>query len=145
MIPYTNCIRKELFDLKDEVVREMEYVEQWMNRLIMQTYEESQAKRDYCEVCGAHSDLVLHHIAGEKHDDRTVTVCYKCHQWLSTQQKVWDKRWWQPDQPEIVRRMFLLMGLRDLLRLKAMKTYDWNYDTLANKLTEHISKILKEE
>ena len=42
--------------------------------------------------------LELHHIAGRKHDYRTITVDKKCHYELSESQKTWDGRWLQQRQ-----------------------------------------------
>lgn len=95
-----------------------------------------------CEICEGEGNE-LHHIAGEKHGYHTITVCRECHRTLSNRQKLWDARWWKPDQPDHVRKAFLLQGISDILRLKTRKTHDKGYEMLADNLTEAISKRLR--
>jgi hypothetical protein len=61
---------------------------------------------------------------------------------LSQWQKVWDKRWEQPGQSEEVRYAFFLLGLRDVLRLKAEMTGNLNYRLLGDLYIDEISTIL---
>jgi hypothetical protein len=96
-----------------------------------------------CEICGHCKGLEAHHIAGRKHDDRTIIVCGECHRILSDSQKVWGNSWEKGDQPERLRTAFFLLGLRDILRLKSKKTCNSIYESMADKLTEDISLLLK--
>jgi hypothetical protein len=95
-----------------------------------------------CEICGREGNEI-HHIAGRKHSYHTITVCCKCHHILSNTQKLWDKRWWQQDQPEHVRQAFLLQGISEILRLKSRITDNSTYERLADLFTEAISKRLR--
>ena len=95
-----------------------------------------------CEICeGAGNEL--HHLAGRKHDYHTITVCEECHRTLSDRQKLWDARWWKPDQKDEIRAAFLLHGISDILRLKTRKTDNTEFEMLADRLTEPISKRLR--
>jgi hypothetical protein len=95
-----------------------------------------------CIICEGEGNE-LHHIAGRKHDFRTATVCFECHEKLTNKQKLWDARWCKPDQPEHLKAAFLLQGISDILRLKANKTNNPIYEELADLLTEEISKRLR--
>lgn len=102
----------------------------------------------YCEICGKQinrENSELHHIAGKKHSTyHIIHVCLECHSVLSERQKLWDKRWWHLDQPDHVRKAFLLQGISDILRLKTRKTGNPEYEMLADQLTEAISMRLKQ-
>jgi hypothetical protein len=95
-----------------------------------------------CEICGKEG-CELHHIAGRKHGYHVITVCGECHRELSNYQKLWDRRWWLPDQPDHIRKAFLLQGISEILRLKTRRTGDPVYEKLADCLTEEISKRLR--
>lgn len=95
-----------------------------------------------CEICGKEG-RELHHIAGRKHGYHVITVCPECHKILSNSQKLWDMRWWYTDQPDHIRKAFLLQGISEILRLKTKKTNDPAYEKLADCLTEEISKRLR--
>lgn len=128
---------------KEETYQTLDDITGWVNTLSSQGIDESRNKKAKCEICGSSDKRELNHIAGEKHDHRTVTLCLDCHRKLSDKQKLWDKRWEKEDQPENVKRAFFLQGLKELLELKASKTGNSNYATLADGYTETISKLLK--
>lgn len=130
-------------DWKDLVYRSIDEVEAWVAGLNAQTREEAGVKKAYCELCGSNNLLEQHHIAGRKHDHRTITVCAPCHRKLSKEQKLWDKRWEKPDQSEDVRRAFYLQGLLIILRLKARKSGNSIYEILAYNYIEEISELLR--
>lgn len=134
-------VNQALGSWKDNLSQRAEAIDEWVNRIINQT--KGEWNMENCEICAKKSDLELHHIAGRKHDERVIPVCEGCHQKLSDEQKQWDARWWIPSQPEILKEAFFLLGLRDLLRLKAEKTSDTIYRDLADTLTEDISKRLR--
>ena len=138
-IPVSNAV----CSLKDDILSEAQAIEEWMNQLTEQDEKEAKIMKSLCEICNSNTKLELHHIAGRKHDYRTITVCRICHDELSDTQNQWDGRWWKPDQPERIREAFFLMGLRDILLLKAKKTYNTIYKSLAMKLGIEISKRLR--
>lgn len=139
------CIGK----LRDDTLDAIDEIEGWINEIVTKPKNKSmQEKKNRCEVCNSKEEsynLELHHVAGRKHDYRTITVDKKCHNELSESQKTWDGRWLQKDQPENVRLGFLLMGLHDVLTLKGRKTGNSAYSDLARKLQPRIYQMLNQE
>ena len=132
--------------LRDENQDTINDIEKWVMEIISKPKNKSmQEKKNRCEICNSKEEsynLELHHLSGIKHSHQTITVDRHCHQQLSQQQKVWDSRWLQNDQPENVRLGFLLMGLHDVLMLKCRKTGISTYEELAKKLRQRIYQIL---
>ena len=126
---------------KDDSIREVEDIEKWVNRKLEQTTMEAKKMNYKCEICESREGLELHHIAGRKHDYRTITVCNKCHRELSNKQKVWGDQWLQTDQPEAIKNAFFMRGLQDVLILKG-KGSKTNCERIADNLTEAIFKRL---
>jgi len=139
------CIGK----LRDDTLDAIDEIEGWINEIVCKPKNKSmQEKKNRCEVCNSREEpynLELHHIAGRKHDYRTITVDKKCHYELSESQKTWDVRWLQKDQPENIRLGFLLMGIHDVLMLKGKKTGTSAYEELARKLRQRIYQTLNME
>ena len=139
------CIGK----LRDDSLDTIDEIEAWINEILTKPKNKSmQEKKNRCEVCNSKEEqynLELHHVAGRKHDFRTITVDKKCHMELSDSQKTWDCRWLQKDQPDNVRLGFLLMGLHDVLTLKGKKTGNSAYGDLARKLQPRICQMLNSE
>jgi len=139
------CIGK----LRDDTLDIIDKIEYWVNEIVCKSKKNSiQEKKNRCEICNSKEDsynLELHHIAGRKHDYRTITVDKKCHYELSDSQKTWDNRWLQKDQPENIRLGFLLMGIHDVLMLKGRKTAISAYEELAKKLRQRIYQTLSVE
>ena len=135
--------------LRDENQDTINDMEKWVMEIISKPKNKSmQEKKNRCEICNSKEEsynLELHHLSGIKHSHQTITVDRHCHQQLSQQQKVWDSRWLQNDQPENVRLGFLLMGLHDVLMLKCRKTGISTYEELAKKLRQRIYQILNVE
>ena len=139
------CIGK----LRDDTLDAIDEIEGWINEIVTKPKNKAmQEKKNRCEICNSREEpynLELHHVAGRKHDFRTITVDKKCHMELSDSQKTWDCRWLQKDQPENVRLGFLLMGLYDVLTLKGKKTANSAYENLARKLQPRICQMLNSE
>ena len=139
------CIGK----LRDDTLDTVDEIESWVNEIVCKSKNKSmQEKKSRCEVCNSKEELYnleLHHIAGRKHDYRTITVDRKCHHELSESQKTWDSRWLQKNQPENVRLGFLFMGIHDVLMLKGEKTGINAYEELAKKLRQRIYQSLNME
>ena len=135
--------------LRDENQDTINDMEKWVMEIILKPKNRSmQEKKNRCEICNSKEEsynLELHHLSGIKHSHQTITVDRHCHQQLSQQQKVWDSRWLQKDQPENVRLGFLLMGLHDVLMLKGRKTGINSYEELAKKLRQRIYQMLNVE
>lgn len=126
---------------RDEAEASLDEIEAWVNTLVSQSIEDSKITMEKCEVCKSRDGLEAHHIAGRKHDYRTVSLCSDCHQDLSRKQRAWGKEWGRQNQPEQVRQVFFLRGLIELLELKAIKTGNSNYCTLAMQYNEIIHKL----
>lgn len=129
----------------DSLENEISALGEWLNSLVIQSHSCAITKKDICEICNSkeeRTDMELHHIAGRKHDFRTVTACLGCHRALSDKQKLWDRQWLVPNQTPKRRRAFFLQGIYDILVLKAEKTSNSNLRILAQSLIENISILL---
>ena len=139
------CIGK----LRDDTLDTIDEIESWINEIVCKSKNKSiQEKKNRCEICNSKEEsynLELHHLAGVKHDYRTITVDRKCHHELSESQKTWDARWLQKNQPENIRLGFLLMGIHDVLMLKGRKTGISACEELAKKLRQRIYQTLSVE
>ncbi len=135
--------------LRDDTLDTVDDIESWINEIVCKSKNRSmQEKKNRCEICNSKEEpynLELHHIAGRKHDYRTITVDRKCHHELSESQKTWDSRWLQENQSENVRLGFLLMGIHDVLMLKGQNTRNNAYEELARKLRQRIYQSLNVE
>lgn len=131
--------------VQDYIQNHIENTRKWINDILGQSISQSLDRKDRCEICNSKEEkesLELHHIAGRKHDFRTITTCINCHQHLSNMQKMWDARWWRENQSDTIRMAFFLCGLKDILYLKFQKTSNNSYQLLADKLVHEISKRL---
>jgi hypothetical protein len=86
--------------------------------------------------------LESHHVAGKNNSDITVSLCVPCHNEITRHQDVWDIRWTNQNNPEGLRDAFILQGIRELLLLKYVKTYDYTYYCLADSLCYCIGQYL---
>jgi hypothetical protein len=135
-----NLVDRGIAEWKEDTYKSLKEISKWLHALNAQTLNDIG-----CWICGSMRNINAHHIAGEKHDHRTIRVCSHCHSILSMGQKVWDRRWILADQPEHIRQAFYLQGLRDILLLKARKSMDSNYEKLANRYVEDIKSLLEME
>lgn len=135
-------VNSGLLNSKDDYDRSFDDAQKWLNDIIIRDPLATINKK-VCEICDHCIGLEAHHIAGRKHDDRTMMVCKQCHRVLSDSQKVWGNGWEKGNQPERLRRAFFLLGLRDILYLKSKKTSNSIYEAMADNYTEDISKLLK--
>jgi hypothetical protein len=137
----SHIINKGVYSSRDDYDKIFEEAEIWLTDIIKRDPPLTREK-EYCEICN-NKGLEAHHAAGRKHDDRTIMVCEQCHRTLSKWQKTWGNDWERGDQPERLREAFFLLGLRDILRLKSKKTSNSIYESMADNLTEDISRLLK--
>lgn len=137
-------INSGLHSSRDDYDKSFDESDTWLNDIIKRDPRLT-PKLDHCEICEHNKGLEAHHIAGRKHDDRTIMVCEQCHRKLSDSQKEWGNGWEKGNQPERLRRAFFLKGLGDVLRLKTKKTGNSIYESMADKLTEEISLLLKSD
>lgn len=139
-------INSKIGQLRDDACEKINEIEVWLNNILNQTEKGSRIKKERCEICYSREEptlLELHHVAGRKHDFRTITSCKKCHIELSNIQKIGDSRWYVCNLPEGLRMGFFLLGLHHILLLKAKKTGNSAYEELAIKWIEDISKLLR--
>jgi hypothetical protein len=140
-------VSEKIGELKDSVEKNCGEIERWVTDVITRSIEERSKKKERCEICRSKEDahnLELHHIAGRKHDPRTITACKRCHDELTKNQSTWDTRWLVENQPQNVRDAFFLMGLREVLILKASKTGDSNFRILAQTFNYEIAEQLSQ-
>ena len=135
-------VNSKIGTLRDEKLEDINFAEAWLNQIFNQSPEQASLKKKSCEVCSSQSYRELHHVAGRKHDFRTITACKQCHDELTESQKTWDVRWYKPNQPENLRLAFFLLGLHDTLLLKSKKTVNSIYEELAEKLRQDIATLL---
>jgi len=135
-------VNSKIGNLRDKILQDIDSAEGWLNGIINQCYDESDIKKEKCEICNSASSQDLHHIAGRKHNFRTITVCKPCHVELSQSQMTWDARWYKTNQPEHIKDAFFLLGLHDILLLKSKKTANSIYEELAKSFRQDIATLL---
>lgn len=72
-----------------------------------------------CIVCGSRGKKELNHVAGRRHGDLLVPMCVCCHQRFTERQDRWDGRWLSDVRSVELDRALLVLGLLDLVELKA--------------------------
>jgi len=135
-------VNSKIGNLRDKILQDIDSAETWLNSIINQNHDESDIKKKKCEICNSASSQDLHHVAGRKHDFRTITACKLCHAELSQSQMTWDARWYKTNQPEHIRNAFFLLGLHDILLLKSRKTTNSIYEELAKSFRQDIATLL---
>ncbi len=135
-------VNSKIGNLRDKILQDIDSAETWLNNMINQTMSESTIKKDKCEICNSAYSRDLHHIAGRKHNFRTITACKPCHVELSQSQMTWDARWYKTNQPEHIKNAFFLLGLHDILLLKSRKTANSIYEELAKSFRQDIATLL---
>lgn len=113
----------------------------WLNSIINQTIKESETLKDHCEICLIKNvKFQGHHVGGQYHDFRQITVCTVCHDILTLGQKL-DARVWTPTNSEFLRTAFFYKGLHDVLILMAEKRQDSLYKKIADSLIDTIYSL----
>lgn len=138
-------INSKLGILRDRTHADINEIDRWINETISQTPEDAQSLKERCEVCGSKEDrknLELHHIAGRKHDYRTITACKACHSQLSAEQGMRDARWLH-EAPPSLQAAFFLHGLKDILILKGQRICNSHYSDLGAFLANETAQILR--
>ena len=135
-------VNSKIGTLRDEKLEDINFAEAWLNQIFNQSPEQASLKKKSCEVCSSQAKSELHHVAGRKHNVKTINACKQCHTEVTESQKTWDARWYKPNQPENLRLAFFLLGLHDILLLKSKKTANSIYEELAKKLRQDIATLL---
>ncbi|MBS3923556.1 MAG: hypothetical protein KGZ37_10495 [Nitrosarchaeum sp.] len=126
---------EKISTVNDRIQYEINQIRIFLNELFNQTKIESEIKKKYCQVCLArHVSFEGHHCAGEKHDYRQITVCIPCHNTLTERQKLWDSRWWDYTDSEILKLSFLYRGVYDILYLISEKRQNSIYSDIADSI-----------
>lgn len=131
--------------LRDRTHEDIDEIERWLNDIISKSEQDAQDLKECCEICNSkeeRNNLELHHIAGRKHDFRTLTACKKCHSQLSREQGLRDIRWLRHTSVDL-QTAFFLHGLRDILILKRKRTGNSHYAELADLLINEIAQVLR--
>lgn len=72
-----------------------------------------------CVVCESRGRKELNHVAGRRHGDLVVPMCVGCHRRFTERQDRWDGRWLSADRTSGLDRALLVMGLLELVELRA--------------------------
>lgn len=139
-------INSKLGILRERSQDDIDEIECWLNGIIFQTRQESAILKERCEICNSkevRKKLELHHIAGRKHDYRTITACQRCHLQLSAEQGLRDSRWLCVEASVNLKTAFFLQGLKDILILKSRKTGNCHYNDLAMSIVNETSQLLR--
>ena len=92
-----------------------------------------------CVTCGAGPPLEDNHLAGQRHGDLTVPMCIPDHRRFTAGQRLWDARYHDAKRSPQLDQSMLLLGLHDLLLLRARHVADRDagaYLSLADSLRE---------
>lgn len=117
-----------------------------LNSWINQTPKESEIRKDYCEICLTRGvPYQGHHIAGEKHDYRQNTTCIPCHSIITKRQRIWDVRWDEKTDSEVLRVAFFYRGLYEILILMAEKRQNSLYARIADSLLDSVAYLMRYE
>ncbi|KAF6246371.1 hypothetical protein C6990_09600 [Nitrosopumilus sp. b3] len=126
----------------DRIQHETNQTRIFLNALFNQTLQESKTRKKYCEICLVrHVSFEGHHVAGRKHDHRQITACIPCHNILTGTQKLWDSRWWDETESEVLRLSFLYHGVYDVLKLISAKRQDSLYSQIADSIIPMVSYL----
>ena len=125
---------KKYFKKQKELIRGTK----WIDDLI--------DKGSYCHTCGNFIDPMVmrnprsyfnnHHISGRKNSDITIPICPNCHAKLTLNQKSWDKRWIEKDNPPNIVFAIMLRGISDILILMARILKDYSNKILKGEIYE---------
>jgi hypothetical protein len=112
-----------------------------LNELINQTENESEIRKNYCEICFIKNvEFQGHHIGGKYNDYRQITTCLPCHNILTEKQKL-DSRIWTEGNPNFLKQSFFVRGLYDILYLMALKRNNTIYAQIADSLLNTIYSL----
>jgi hypothetical protein len=128
-ITFSSKIFNSIFRSKEIIDSEYEDVLEWITDIIE---NHDRPKTNECEICNSDKNLEQHHIRGRKHGNERITVCQKCHEILTVNQRLWDKSWLDPNAEN--KDAFLERGLIDIFELKYKKTEKEIFKLMADEL-----------
>jgi hypothetical protein len=101
--------REALAEAQDEA-------QAWLEEVRSGTLSESKD----CVTCGRDQELEDNHVAGRRHGELTVPMCAAvCHRRFTEGQDLWPAEWQSPLRTPDLDLALLILGLHDLLLLKA--------------------------
>ncbi len=125
-----NIIYDSFYKANETINKENEKALTWITDIIENPNRD---KKDRCEICGSPENLQVHHVRGRKNGNEVITVCIICHQELTRNQNLWDKRCLDGDPGN---DWCLVLGLINILKLKYEKTGIEIYKITAENLKE---------
>jgi hypothetical protein len=99
-----------------------------------------------CVTCEAPPTLEDNHVAGQRHGNLTVPNCLRCHRRFTEGQDLWPPEWQSQERSPELDLALLLLGLHDLLLLKARYVPDSKagaYVALAESLREQYARVAR--
>jgi hypothetical protein len=100
-----------------------------------------------CVTCGRGGKLEMNHVAGRRHGELTVPMCPAvCHRRFTEGQDLWPAQWQSPKRTPDLDLALLLLGLRDLLLLKARNVPGAKagaYVALAESVREQYARVAR--
>jgi hypothetical protein len=100
-----------------------------------------------CVTCGRGGKLEKNHVAGRRHGTLTVPMCPAvCHRRFTEGQDLWPAEWQSANRSPALDLALLLLGLHDLLLLKARNAPDAKagaYVALAESVREQYALIAR--
>jgi hypothetical protein len=127
-------IYDSIFRAKKITDSEYENALEWITDIIENP---DRPKRNECEICNSDKNLEEHHVRGRKHGNETITVCQKCHDTLTVNQRLWDTSWLNSNAEN--KDSFLERGLIDIFELKYEKTGQEIFKRIAEELKRGFS------
>jgi len=110
-------IYDSIYKAKEILDREYQDALDWITDIIENP---NRPKKNECEICNSNKKLEQHHVRGNKHGNKTITVCHDCHEILTNKQRLWDNSWLNSNAEN--KDSFLERGLIDICELKYEKT-----------------------
>jgi hypothetical protein len=133
-ISISNEIYDSIYKAKEILNKEYQDVLEWITDIIENP---DRPKRNECEICNSDKNLEEHHVRGHKHGNEIITVCQKCHDTLTVNQRLWDRSWFDPNAEN--NEVFLQRGLIDICELKYGKTGQEIFKLIAEELKRGFS------
>jgi hypothetical protein len=133
-ISLSSKIYDSIFRAKETINSEYEDALDWITDIIENP---NRPKRNECEICNSNKKLEQHHVRGCKHGNEIITVCQKCHDTLTVNQRLWNTSWLDLNVEN--KNVFLERGLIDILNLKYEKTGREIFKLIAEELKRGFS------
>ncbi len=117
---------------------------EFVNDILTRDDNYNYGTKEFCEVCGkklSKRSHEVHHVAGKKHSNICIDVCISCHRTITSRQSTWDGRWLLNNQPDNIREMFLLQGVREILILRGQKLHSDTIIEIADTMDYQVHSL----